>query len=36
MIISCPFCGREYGVTSGDQTFMTALCEACRDELENQ
>lgn len=29
MIYSCPECGKESGVTHGDQLFTVELCETC-------
>lgn len=30
MIISCPDCGEESGVTHGDQVFEIAVCDLCK------
>lgn len=34
MIDCCPECGREFGVTHGDQLFRRRICEECVNVLE--
>lgn len=31
VIRSCPICGKESGVTHGDQLWVTVVCEDCRE-----
>jgi hypothetical protein len=35
MISVCPLCGRESGVTHGDQLWISELCENC-EVMENE
>jgi hypothetical protein len=36
MIIHCPICGKEDGVTHGDQLWKDTVCEDCKKWLEEQ
>lgn len=29
MIYACPICGTDYGLTHGDQLWVTQICEKC-------